>query len=535
MMRIRHSHRVLALSAVAFIFAASCSSGEAETTVPPSTVATTSSTTSSTTTTTTAPPTPNGPAIAFEGDRNETVEAFQFLINCNGYAQLTVDGAFGPASLAAVEAVQLELGREVTGAPDDETLAILSRGCSEDRRVSIDDADEGEQITVGNVAEGDPDLYFIRAAEGDRMSVVLETELGGAVVNVRSTDGGAVGTGGSAVWAVDIDSTGDYLVEISGLAPVTYVATFGLVTPDPDDLDDVDGADEGSIVVDGLDSTVSSTCLDTGGEGSYVAESALGHLVVTTGRVADFALDRGGVGAPIEFVFRDGSPGYYGFAMDLDVEVGDQIVGTGIVFLRGEGGADEPLGVAFDFDRAVTPCDGSSGTAVILSANGLGIIEFGADAEATIDAVDSSLVGASPSIDSDWVTIDNLSNEFGVCRAGTTEVRSVQFDNLTLFFTNGGTSFGAEGTRHFAAFIAEDGVFPFKTSRSVGPGDTLEQVLAAHPDAAAATGLTGGIDVYISSPPGSDRWLRATADGASSATDTGATVTSVSGGRFCDN
>jgi hypothetical protein len=532
MMRIRQSHRVLALNAVAFLFIASCSSGDAETTVPPSTVAATSSTTSSSTTTTTAPPTPNGPAIAHEGDRNETVEALQFLINCNGYAQLTVDGAFGPASLAAVEAVQLDLGREVTGAPDDETLAILSRGCSEDRRVSIDDADDGEQIVVGNVAEGDPDLYFIRASEGERMSVVLETELGGAVVNVRSTDGGAVGTGGSAVWAVDIDSTSDYLVEISGLAPITYVATFALATLDPDD---VDSADDGSIVVDGLDSKVSSSCLDTGGEGSYVAESALGHLVVTTGRVADFALDRGGVGAPLEFVFRDGSPGYYGFSIDLDVEVGDQIVGTGIVFLRGTGGADEPLGVAFDFDRAVTPCDGSSGTSIVLSADGLGIIEFGADAEATIDVVDSALVGASPSIDSDWVTIDNLSNEFGVCRAGTTEVRSVQFDNLTLFFTNAGTSFGAEGTRHFAGFTADDGVFPFKTNRAVGPGDTLEQVLAAHSDASAAAGLTGGIDVYISSPPGNDRWLRATADGASSVTDTGATVTSVTGGRFCDN
>lgn len=532
MMRSQQNQRFLALSAGAFLFMAACSSGEAETTTPPSTTAVTSSTTTSSTTTTTVPLISNGPAITHEGDRNETVEALQFLINCNGYGQLTIDGAFGPASLAAVEAVQLDLGREVTGAPDDETLAILSRGCSEDRRVSIDDADEGEQIVVGNVAEGDPDLYFIRAAEGERMSVVLETEFDGAVINVRSTDGGAVGTGGSAVWAADIDSTGDYLVEISGLVAVTYVVTFALATLD---LDDVDSADDGSIVVDGLDSRVSSTCLDTGGEGSYVAESALGHLVVTTGRVADFALDRGGVGAPLEFVFRDGSPGYYGFAMDLDVEVGDQIVGTGIVFLRGKGGADEPLGVAFDFDRAVTPCDGSSGTAIVLSANGLGVIEFGAEAEATIEVVDASLVGASPSIDSGWVTIDNLSNEFGVCRAGTTEVRSVQFDNLTLFFTNGGTSFGAEGTRHFAGFTADDGVFPFKTNRSVGPGDTLEQVLAAHPDAAAASGLTGGIDVYISSPPGSDRWLRATAAGASSVTDTGAAVTSVSGGRFCDN
>ncbi len=512
---------------------AACTSGEAEPTIPPTTVPVTTTSTTSSTTTTTTPLIANGPPIAVEGDRNETVEALQFLINCNEneYASLTVDGAFGPASFAAVEAVQTDLGREVTGAPDEETFAILARACSDDRRVSIDDADEGRETVVGNVADGDADIYFIRAGEGERMSVVLSTEAGGAAVNVRTADGGAVGSGGSGVWSADIASTGDYVVEVSGLAPVTYVATFTLGTIDPDD---VEAADDGMIVVDGLESTVSASCLDTGGDGSYVAETALGHLAVTTGTVGNFALDRGGVGAPVEFLFRDGSPGYIGFAIDLDVEVGEQVVGTGIVFLRGADNALEPLGVAFEFDRAVTPCDGSGGTSVVLAANGLGIVDFGADPDEAIEVVRSALTGASPSVDSDWVTIDNLSNEFGVCREGTTEVRSVQIDNLTMFFTNGGTSFSAEGTRHFAGYTADDGVFPFKTNRAVGVGDTLEQVAAAHPDAGVAAGLTGGIDVYISSPPGNDSWLRATADDASSVTDITATITSVSGGRFCD-
>jgi len=457
--------------------------------------------------------------------------ALQFLINCSDYAQLTVDGAFGPASLAAVETVQIDLGREVTGAPDEETFAILARACSDDRRVTIDEADEGEQVVVGNVADGDPDLYFIRAEEGQRMSVVLETEGRGAFVNVRTADGAALGRGGSATWAADIESEGDFVVEISGVAPVTYVATFALNVFDPDD---VEAADDGRIVVAGLESTVSESCLDTSGEASYVAETALGHLALTTGRIGNFALTRGGVGAAVEFLFRDGSPGYYGFDLDLDAEVGDQVVGTGIIFLRGDGNANEPLGVAFRFDRAVTPCDGSSGTAIVLAANGLGIVDFGADPDEALGLVRSALVGASPNVDSDWVTIDNLSNEFGVCREGTTEVRSVQIDNLTMFFTNGGTSFASEGTRHFAGYTAVDGVFPFKTNQSVGSGETLGQVLAAHPDAVAAAGLTGGVDAFITSPPGNDSWLRATADDASSSTDTGSTITSVSGGRFCD-
>jgi len=522
---------LLRLASGVLVFVAACSSGEADPTIPPTTVPATTSTTVAATTTTTIPLIANGPAIAFEGDRNETVRTLQFLINCAGYAQLTVDGAFGPASLAAVEVVQTDLGREVTGAPDDETMAILSRACSEDRRINVDD-EEGQQIVVGNAAEGDSETYFVRAEEGDRMSVVLATETGFAVVNVRSGDGSAVGTGGSSVWAADITETGDYVIEISALDTVTFVATVALGTLDPDS---VDGADDGTVVVDGLDSTVSSVCLDTGGDSSYVAETALGHLVVTTGRVGSFATSRGGVGAPVEFVFRDGSAGYYGFAMDLDAEVGDQVEGTGIVFQSGEGNANEPLGVAFDFDRAVTPCDGGEGTSMVLLPDGIGIIEFGADVDATMQVVQSALIGASPSVDTDWVTIDNLSNEFGVCRQGTTEVRSIQIDNLTLFFTNGGTSFAAAGIRHFAGYVAEEGIFPLKTAQGVGAGDALEQVLAAHPDAVAATGLTGGIDAYISSPPGSDLWLRATAGDASSSSDASATITSVSGGRFCDS
>jgi hypothetical protein len=530
-MRHLNRRRILALHASLLILVAACSSADSEPTVP-STVAATTTTTSTSSTTTTVPLIPNGPAIAFEGDRNETVEAFQFLINCNGYAQLTVDGAFGPASLTAVETVQADLGREVTGAPDDETLALLSRSCSEDRRININDDDDGQQVVVGNAAVGDPEVYFIRADEGERLSVVLETEVPGATVDVRSADGTTLGVGGSVAFAADIESTGDFVIEIGGDDPVTFVATIGLGVLE---FEDIATADSGSIVVDGLESTVSSACLDTAGEGSYVAEVALGHLVVTADRVGTYGFSNSGIGAPVEFVFRDGSPGYYGFSIDLDVEVDDQVEGTGAVFLRGAGNAATPLDVAFSFDRPVTPCDGTAGTSIVLLAGGLGVVDFGADPDETIETVRSAVVGASASVDTDWVTIDNLSNEFGVCRQGTTEARTVTIDNLTLFFSNAGTTFAEEGVRHFVGYTADEGVFPFKTVEGVGPGDSLGQVLAAHADAVAAPGLTGGVDAFITSPPGSDVWLRATAAEAAASTDTAAVVSSVTGGRFCDN
>jgi peptidoglycan hydrolase-like protein with peptidoglycan-binding domain len=532
MVRERRRHRLAVISVGLSLVAAACSGGEAEPTLPPTTLAAPTTTSSTSSTTSTIPLIANGPAITRNGDRNETAEALQFLINCNGYAQLTVDGAFGPATEAAVEAVQEDMGREVTGAPDDATFADLSRGCSEDRRVSIDEDDDFEQIVVGNAAGGDTEIFFIRASEDERMSVVLETENGGAVVSVRTAGGRAVGTGGTGAWAADITETGDYVIEVSAAEPTTFVATIALVELD---LDEISAAPDGRIVVDDLDSTVTSSCLDTNGDASYVAETALGSLVLTTGRIGTYALDRGGVAAAVEYLFADGSPGYYGFDLDLDIEVGDQVVGTATVFVREPGSADDPREVSFDFDRPVAPCEGGEGTTVVLRADGLGVVDFGAEPDGAIGTVRSALLGASPNVDSDWVTIDNLSNEFGVCRQGTTQVRSVAIDNLTMFFTDAGTSFAEAGTRHFAGFIAEDGVFPFQTSRRVGVGDTLAQVLVAHEDATVAAGFTGGIDAYLSSPPGSDEWLRLTATAASDPSDTEAIVDVVTGGRFCDN
>ena len=88
----RTAAALLALGMVA----AGCSGGETavettsttappvDTTMPPPTTAPTTTTVPEpTTTTTTLPPLPNA-TLAEEGDRNETVEAFQFLLNCYG-------------------------------------------------------------------------------------------------------------------------------------------------------------------------------------------------------------------------------------------------------------------------------------------------------------------------------------------------------------------------------------------------------------------------------------------------------------------
>ena len=62
----------------------------------------------------------------------------------------------------------------------------------------------------------------------------------------------------------------------------------------------------------------------------------------------------------------------------------------------------------------------------------------------------------------------------------------------------------------------------------------MGDVLAAHPDSGVGAGLDGGFDVFITSPVGTDGWLRALAPDAEAADDTAAPIVAIRGGRFCD-
>jgi peptidoglycan hydrolase-like protein with peptidoglycan-binding domain len=143
-----------------------------------------------------------------EGDDNETVAAFQFLLNCSGYGDLTVDGNFGPATLAAVEAAQRALARTVNGAPDEPTFAALSRACSDPRELEAD-----ETLTVvGNAAPGDPEAYALALLTGSTVQVTL-TAGNGLSFTLTGADGQEVEPQGQAKWAVE--ATQDYLLEVA--------------------------------------------------------------------------------------------------------------------------------------------------------------------------------------------------------------------------------------------------------------------------------------------------------------------------------
>ena len=213
---------------------ASCGdSGAPPATTTTAPVATTSSTEAattslSTTTSTSTTTPPSGPPLAVEGDRNEIVEAFQFLLNCNDFGDLTVDGVFGPATLAAVEAAQETLGREVNGAPDEETMAELSRSCSENRRLE----GEGVVIVVGNAAPEDPEMLSAALLSDSTMAITITTGTG-LTVTVTGADGSEVPLQDDSTWV--IDTTQDYLIEVaSPTGPVTFALTVEVTTGVPE-------------------------------------------------------------------------------------------------------------------------------------------------------------------------------------------------------------------------------------------------------------------------------------------------------------
>jgi hypothetical protein len=114
-----------------------------------------------------------------------------------------------------------------------------------------------------------------------------------------------------------------------------------------------------------------------------------------------------------------------------------------------------------------------------LSAQGLGDVQFGADADQTVSYVNSIL--GKPTRDTGWV--DPLTS--GQSCPGTT-IRLVDWNDLSLFFTD--QSPAVQGLRHFASFTYGPPITPGKpnpfgltTSNGVGLGSTVKALKAAYP------------------------------------------------------
>lgn len=263
--------RSLALAAALVIVVSACTdddppptSSSTTTTAPTSTTTTTAVPVTTTTTTTTIP---SGPPIAQEGDDNETVEAIQFLLNCSGFGDLVLDGDFGPATLAAVNAAQEQLGRTVENQVDEETFAELSRLCSETR---VFDGDDAPLTIVGNASPEDPELVGISVPTKGVLAVTVTpvddievTLLGSDLTVVAPTEDDDLR------WEV---SAGEHTLRIE---PALEATTFVL---EIDLLSGADLAGEWVLTTDSLD--FGDTELEIGDDADTVIDfviETLGH------------------------------------------------------------------------------------------------------------------------------------------------------------------------------------------------------------------------------------------------------------------
>jgi peptidoglycan hydrolase-like protein with peptidoglycan-binding domain len=200
---------------------AACSGGGAATTTTSTTTTTAAATTTTTSTTVieaTTTTLPTGPPVAEEGDHGEAVEAVQFLINCTGHGDLEVDGAFGPATKAAVQTAQQSLGRTTTGAVDDDTFADLSRGCAQTREIT---AGADPVTVVGNAAPTDPEVFTISLLSRSTLSVKLARQGMALVITVIDPGGGILQPAENGTW--EPATPGEYRIEVTAdTAPVTF-------------------------------------------------------------------------------------------------------------------------------------------------------------------------------------------------------------------------------------------------------------------------------------------------------------------------
>lgn len=156
-----------------------------------------------------------------------------------------------------------------------------------------------------------------------------------------------------------------------------------------------------------------------------------------------------------------------------------------------------------------------------LQRDGLGIANFGTDADSAIAAVAAAL--GDPSDDSGWVDPITVSTCAGP------EVRRVSWGTLSLLL--GDPAGGDDGIRQFFAYsygdVAELGAPPagLATPEGLGLGAPVEDLQTAYPD----VDVTEGEEGLIESSFFVDDALRGLLTGA----EAGGTVTVIFGGPYC--
>lgn len=163
---------------------------------------------------------------------------------------------------------------------------------------------------------------------------------------------------------------------------------------------------------------------------------------------------------------------------------------------------------------------------LILEADGIGGIDFGAAPEAAIGYV-TDLLGPSTE-DSGW--IEAFSSPYGVCPAP--EVRGVHWGSFVLLFTRAETDFGPAGADHLFSYYYTDNVAPaagLGTDEDVFVGSTRAELDAAYGSRLEVFDDLFGVIWHVDRDPASEMSLSGYLSGPTS-TDL---VEAINGGVGC--
>lgn len=207
------------------LLAAGCGGDDEATTT--TLVTSTTSTPLPTTTTTTI--VPQGEILVGQGDSGPLVRFLQFLLQCNGYESvvvdgrdegIVVDGVYGAVTGAFVEAAQEDLGyRPDSGGASGDVLLALGSTCSQARSLAM--PAQSMQIRVeAYLSANVTDRVEVRAADGQTITILADQPM---TLGVTAPSGTVISSPASTTQVVvEAAETGGYVIEASATSEGLY-------------------------------------------------------------------------------------------------------------------------------------------------------------------------------------------------------------------------------------------------------------------------------------------------------------------------